>query len=222
MIYIGIDFSKNSPGVTVINKTQIDFMSFTRDYSQRFTKKGDIKSAFTHHVQIDSLDDCRVVGYELHITNDKKKDYSENEWNKMMNSLNLAATIVKELRQVIPADDWREVQVAFEGYSYGSKGNALIDLVTMTTVLKQMLHLLTEKKIYVFSPKQIKNLATGSGNAGKDSMYDFFLKEDLLKYSSFRQYCSEVEISGGKIPKPLDDVIDSYFVAKSLIKYLAS
>lgn len=222
MIYIGIDFSKNSPGVTIIKPTDIIFLSFTRDLDKGYTKKGEVKKAFEHHAIMKDLDDAHAISYELFITNDKKADYSENEWNKMLNGINLAATIVKELRTHIKKEEWDFVQIAFEGYSYGSKGNALIDIVTMTTTLKHMLHLLTMKKIFVFSPKQVKSLATGNGNAGKDLMFDYFLKEDLLKNSAFRHHCSSIQIANGKIPKPIDDVIDSYYIAIALIKYLTS
>lgn len=222
MIYVGIDFSKNSPGVTIIKRNEIIFLSFVRDLDNNgYTKKGEVRKAFVHHVAMRELDNADAISYELIETNNKKVDYSENEWNKMMNSLNLASTIVKGLRKHIKKEEWDLVQIAFEGYSYGSKGNALIDLVTMTTVLKQMLHLLTMKKIYVFAPTQVKSIATRKGTAGKDLMFDTFLEEKLVQSTSFKNYCKEVEIENGKIPKPLDDVIDSYFVAKCLIEKLA-
>lgn len=222
MILLGIDFSKNSPGVTVLQNDKFHFFSFARDYKINSHKK-----AYQHHVQLDTeVDDCTVIDYTLLEANSKKQSYITNEINKLKNGRTIAGKIMNAVDDSFGYYDlqvgtpWYLVRAGIEGYSYGSKGNVLIDLVTMTTILKDRLERQTRSEVFVFAPTQVKAVGAGIGRAGKDEMFEAFISDPELSESSFKDYCSTLEIISGKIPKPIDDIIDSYFVLKTLRKEL--
>lgn len=220
--FIGVDFSKNSTGITLITPDKLHFFSFAKDY-----QKDNHKKAFQYHnILKNEVEDCSIVDYSLLSTNNKKSPYHENEWNKMKNGRSIVDAVSEVLSNFLSEDDWKNTEVAFEGYAYGAKGNILIDIVTMTTLLKDYFESKIEKEVYVFAPTQIKSSATGNGRSKKDIMFEFFLKEKITSGSDFQNFCSkEVELvkkkSGIEVPKPFDDIIDSYFVVKHLISYLA-
>ena len=221
--FIGVDFSKNSTGITLIKPDKIHFFSIARDYEGNSHKK-----AFQYHnILSEEISDCSVFDYSLLVTNDKKQPYYVNEWNKLKNGRSIKNIVFEALETFMSDEEWEETVVAFEGYAYGAKGNVLIDLVTMTSILKHFFEMRTKKEVYVFAPTAIKSSATGSGRSKKDIMFEFFLKEKITSGSEFQEFCrNQIELVKKKnsidVPKPFDDIIDSYFVVKHLIKYLSS
>jgi hypothetical protein len=71
--------------------------------------------------------------------------------------------------------------------------------------------------ISVISPKTVKKLYTGNGNASKcDMLRTFFTKED----SEFKQRLIDLELNREEdfnIPKPVDDLVDSVALCNILI-----
>ena len=63
------------------------------------------------------------------------------------------------------------IKVFIEGYSYGSKGQALFQITENCGILKYKLQ---ERNIPydVIVPSVVKKVATGKGNADKDMMYE--------------------------------------------------
>jgi Holliday junction resolvasome RuvABC endonuclease subunit len=64
--------------------------------------------------------------------------------------------------------------------------------------------------VTIIEPSRAKKIATGKGNADKEAMYEAFMKEtgvDLIK--KFGQL---------KLTNPVTDIVDSYFILKSLIQ----
>ena len=96
-------------------------------------------------------------------------------------------------------------QVFIEGYSFGSKGQAVFQIAENCGILKYRLQ---EFGIpyETIVPSVVKKGATGKGNADKDFMYEAFCKEtntDLKKIF-------DVE----KIGNPVSDIVDSFYIAK--------
>ena len=71
------------------------------------------------------------------------------------------------------------IKVFIEGYSYGSKGQALFQIAENCGILKYKLQ---ERNIPydVIVPSVVKKGATGKGNADKDKMYEAFFKETKI------------------------------------------
>ena len=98
--------------------------------------------------------------------------------------------------------------VAIEGYAYAAHGK-IFNLAENCGILKYKLHKLAVP-VTIVEPSRVKKLATGKGNADKQAMYEAFTKEtktDLL--SVFGQKT---------LSNPVTDVIDSFYILKSLIK----
>jgi hypothetical protein len=112
-----------------------------------------------------------------------------------------------------------DLKIALEGFSYGSTGNSFIDIVQYNTFLRsRLLNEFGADRIYIVQPSHVKKLA-GKGNANKHFMAKAF-QEDVLNDSQLRKtklwnWCKEKDFSE-KIPLPISDLIDSYFVLKTL------
>jgi len=68
---------------------------------------------------------------------------------------------------------------------------------------------------HLVGPTVVKKFATGKGNADKDKMYEFFLKEtgaNLMK---------EISPDSKKVTSPVSDIVDSYFICKYAYSSLA-
>lgn len=99
-------------------------------------------------------------------------------------------------------------QVAIEGYAFGAKGK-VFHIAENTGVLKYRLHQ-TSIPVEVIPPSAIKKQAAGKGNANKEEMYKAFVKETGIQL--------QMIISPGKkdIGNPVSDIVDSYYICKSL------
>ena len=96
-------------------------------------------------------------------------------------------------------------KVFIEGYSFGSKGQAVFQIAENCGILKYRLQEM-DIDYDTIVPSVVKKGATGKGNADKDLMYESFSKEtntDLKKMF-------DVE----KIGNPVSDIVDSFYIAK--------
>ena len=94
--------------------------------------------------------------------------------------------------------------ICIEDYSLGSQGK-VFNIAEATGILKYSLY----KNGYKYTqipPTTIKKFATDRGNATKDKMYEFFLKDTCVDLQNILQCYS--------IKSPLTDVVDSYYKAK--------
>lgn len=204
-MHIGIDFSINSPGVCIRHKDRLQFISFYNDQG-KFPKK-DPKSYATHR-EISSLAGVQVVHFNRRA---KHQDYSIDQSQKIEDSHLLALLISSHLPKKAP--------VGLEGYSYGSKGNSFIDLIAFNSVLRNRLWL-DGHSITVFTPSQVKTTA-GKGNLNKQGMFQAFVdnrsEDPLLEGSELWRWCCERrDLVSGEIPKPIDDLVDAYWISRLL------
>jgi len=98
-----------------------------------------------------------------------------------------------------------EQLVYIEGYSFGSKGQAVFQIAENCGILKYRLQQMRIEYDTVV-PSVVKKGATGKGNADKDLMYESFSKEtntDLKKMFDVQ-----------KIGNPVSDIVDSFYIAK--------
>src|SRR5210317_995746 len=98
-----------------------------------------------------------------------------------------------------------EQLVYIEGYSFGSKGQAVFQIAENCGILKYRLQQMRIEYDTVV-PSVVKKGATGKGNDDKDLMYESFSKEtntDLKKIFDVQ-----------KIGNPVSDIVDSFYIAK--------
>ena len=97
-------------------------------------------------------------------------------------------------------------KVFIEGYSFGSKGQAVFQIAENCGILKYRLQMSPSMLYDTIVPSVVKKHASGKGNADKQLMYDSFTKHtgvDLMKMFDM-----------GKLNNPVTDIIDSYYIAK--------
>ena len=95
-------------------------------------------------------------------------------------------------------------RIFIEGYSFGSKGQAVFQIAENGGILK---YRLKEYNYRILVPSVIKKFATGKGNADKQKMYEQFTKDtntNLMKVFDIPT-----------LNNPVTDVIDAYYIAKA-------
>jgi hypothetical protein len=193
MISVGLDFSKNSPGVCVRNDDDITFISFIRGI--RTPKKTAIHYGNLQNVGVEIYQHTRIPT--------PKEEYQASELWKIEDAIILADLIASKLPDHIDI-------IGMEGFSYGSKGNAGLDIAGYSYCVRRALFKKYGDKIRIFSPSSAK-MNAGKGNAGKEEMLEFFLNtdDDALKQNGMWKGITDSSIA---IEKPVDDLVDSYFI----------
>ena len=210
---IGIDFSIKSPAITVkSNLGTIRYHSFPR--------RSVIKEDFAITLQ--------KYGVMLHVLEDEKPlsknaNLTDRERSSMHDSLMEIDAIVEVLRQY-PIDD--ETYIAIEGFSFASTGNRLAQISGYQWALRtRLIRELGVKieNIWLFSPMTVKATA-GKGNYKKEEMIEEFIKAspaDSKFARMLRDSPAEFQNKKGGWLKPLDDIVDSYWVACTLEKTIS-
>ena len=208
MTHIGIDFSLNSPGVCILDQDGYHFISFFNYGGRSLQKK--IPKAFELHFALDEEETILAFLYNRGV---KSKDFLQREREKMLDASEVADAICGVIRE------WGyNSQIYLEGFSYGSKGNSFIDIIQYNSFLrKELLFLWGKDKISIFQPSHVKKTA-GKGNANKHYMVKAFqdnvLGDKELEKTKLWQYVQDKDYSE-KIPKPLDDLVDAYFIVQT-------
>jgi hypothetical protein len=202
MVIVGIDMSKNSPGVCIRRDSSLHFLSFLRGKNS-----GKIKS---HYDEILATGAVNIHFYEH--SQPGKMEYSDSERWKAQDASRYAKWIVSHL----PAEvDF----VGIEGFSYGSSGNSFIDIVGYGYAVRMaLIEKYSPEKFSVFSPGNVKKVA-GKGNANKELIFDFFMNtsSEDLKTNQFWQKLKDGSIDATK--KPVDDLVDSFFVQECTLDF---
>ena len=99
-------------------------------------------------------------------------------------------------------------QVGLEDYAYGAQGR-VFHIAENTGILKYKCYE-ASIPVEVFSPSHIKKLATGKGNADKTQMYESFIKETSIHLQNI------ITPNKKDIGNPVSDIVDSFYVCKSL------
>lgn len=193
---VGIDFSINSTALTIkVNDSKFLQFSFVPNY------KSSLKAFETHKF----LEDEKSLIVYSYNKDKPVKSAVEDQSIKLKNADELSDRVLEifEFTGITPTE------IRIEGFSFASKGNSFIDLITFNTFLKVKLIQKFGHIIRVVPPKTLKKAFTGNGNASKCDMvrhfvenYDCKLKKGLVKLDLVK----EGEFN---IPKPIDDLVDS-------------
>ena len=213
MTIVSIDFSIQYPGICIVK----DFKDFkwSAIVNTKITKK--------EKENLDALTKL-YPNLSINYTSSKRKteaEYHLTERTKLINYQELIDLIIKEILEKTDDDN---IICAIEGISYGSKGNALVDISQSTGILK--IKLIEEvlnnqhERLFVFSPSELKNAIGAKGNAGKLDIFNKFktdpVIESVKESDLFKAVNSQKWIQNGeKIVSPIIDMVDSYLgVAK--------
>lgn len=194
ILYVGIDPSINSTGITVAryeNDVEVE-IKFYIIKNGKLTKR---ESAAN-----DSIDNFEYIIYNKIDLTQFKDDNHVFEYYKTKNMVEVVNTIydliLNEVKKYTSV-----VNVVIEGISYGSsiRTKSIFDLAGLNYMIRYKLITsdIQHLNLSIATPSNIKKYATGKGNANKESIMTIF------KY-----IFPEMQ----NIPK-LDDIADSYFMA---------
>ena len=211
MIYTGIDFSLNSPGTcTQDHKGKYTFITFFNYGNRIWDEEGrKIPKSFSVHKEL--MDDKTILGFPYY-RQVKDKDFLLREREKLTDGQNIADLISNILITLYGIESHK---IALEGFSYGSKGNSFIDIVQYNTFLRnEIVNSWGVENISIYQPSHVKKLA-GKGNANKHYMVKAF-QDDVhndknLRNTNLWKWTQGKDFSE-KIPKPIDDLVDAYFI----------
>ena len=129
--------------------------------------------------------------------------YEHKDYKLLLKDLQ---TFLVGLLDIIHKHKEDTAKVFIEGYSFGSKGQAVFQIAENCGILKYRLQMSPTILYDTVVPSVVKKYASGKGNADKQLMYDSFkehTKQDLLKMFDM-----------GKLNNPVTDIVDSYYIAK--------
>jgi len=217
MTLIGIDFSLNSPGLCIFKDNEYKFISFFNTDNREWDRIEKPYKGFIWHNYLNKENAIFPIPYYRKV---HSKEFILREREKLEDSKCVTEIIMAEINSYNG-----EVKIGLEGFSYGSKGNSFIDIVGYNTILRSaLLEKFGSENIFIFPPSQVKRL-TGKGNANKHLMVKSFqnnvLEDSTLKETKLWNLINKKDFSKS-IPKPIDDIIDSYFIVQCLIKSLNS
>ena len=174
---VGIDYSLNSPAICIAG----DNFDFDKCSFHFLTSKKKNIGQFGKN----------IFGYEY-------KEYN-TPIERFTNISNWALDIIHKHKS-------DTAKVFIEGYSFGSKGQAVFQIAENCGILKYKLQMSPTMLYDTSVPSVVKKYASGKGNADKQLMYDSFkehTKKDLMKMFDMQ-----------KLNNPVTDIVDSYYIAK--------
>ena len=207
MNFLAVDFSLNSPGICIYNdkSKSYHFISYIKPNTGT-------KAEQKLQEEISLLKDITLVD-QPDFTNNEA--FSSAELLKVKRYDRMADDIINLVLQNSYEGDG--FVIAFEGTSYGSNGgtNNMIDMAAGAAILKlKLLKTLNPDDILTVAPTTIKKFA-GKGNMNKLQLFDCFQRnvndDPILAKSPLWKIVKDLEV-GKKIPKPLDDLVDAYFL----------
>lgn len=208
MLYIGIDFSLNSPSVCFLKEDGTSFFYNIFNLPTKISKKG-----------LEKLNRLKTIqNLDIEIVNSNNNlvmNYDKKEHFNLENAIELTNKIIDKINTFKGELSLDNVFTVIEGFSYGSLSNRLAELIGSQYILRKGL-LDAGYKFMVLSPKTIKKFA-GNGNFDKVHLVESFLGDEENKDVEFIDFLKNNRgdyIFKNKIEKPVDDLIDSYWAAK--------
>lgn len=210
MVVVGIDFSILYPGICICK----DFKEFKwlSVVNTNITKK--------HRKNLDTLiDEYSTINIKFTETSRyKDPQYHITERIKLINYLEATSLLTSELKKEVGKSE--HILVAIEGISFGSKGNALVDIAQATGIIKNKIvnDILDGdcSRLFVFSPGELKNAMGCKGNAGKLDVFEKFKSDPILSSvvtsDLYRAINKEDWLTNnkGEVVSPIMDMIDAY------------
>ena len=171
-IFIGIDQSINSTGITIKkfeNEKKIDELFYIIKPNK--LTKNEIKASET-------INNFEYICYNKQEKADAK-DNNEFELNKLQNNIEITDIIINLINNHVKQLD--RLYVSMEGVSYQShKTQSIVDLSGLSYLIRYRIYkyFLSHQDqmgcLKIFSAKEIKKFATGNGAASKEVMINLF------------------------------------------------
>jgi hypothetical protein len=210
LVLIGVDFSINKPGVCIFKNNIYEFISFPFELSKS---------------QINIYKDSPLNLIERTDKKYKGKNSSEKMRFDVSNSKYLAQLIFDNVLNYLENSkkiDYNNVYLGFEGFSFASKGNIMLQLSGYKFILMDVFSkIIPYERMFTYAPITIKSIAEcAQKGMGKKEMIDAFLKTNIN--CNFKNYLNNnqnlFKTKSGKWIIHLDDLVDSFFVIQTMLK----
>lgn len=225
-IKIGIDISLNSTGVFIENGNKRKFLCFPTNTTEKKLFKS-VASAYGVFKDLsqEEFETVILTREATKLNKKEKKVHTLLETTKLRDAKRNSQIIIDKIKEEV--GEKKSVKIGMEGFSYGSSGKSLIDLVGLSYLIRERiidagfdLSIVTPSSLKKFAGKEIER-KTGGDN--KLQMLDHFVElncgDEGIKNSGFWKLIHEDKESvlrKGKILKPVDDLVDAYFLSQIL------
>lgn len=197
MNFVGIDFSINSPGICIHDENSFDY--FINIQRNKIAKK---------HLEV--YRNSNLIFLEIDVLSNDLT-YHDVEILKVKEAEILSRLIIEEIKKIV---DPKNTLIGIEGFSYNGIGLRSLDLAGFQYILRTNLMSNFENEFSVFSPNEIKKFAI-KGNASKEQMIQAY--KDLNVSNELTTLLNnDVIKSSNKFPKPIDDLVDAFFITRLL------
>ena len=220
---IGIDYSIKSPAITLIDsEDNYHFLCFPRTDV--------IKSLVAKYLNESGVE---VSILDKEPTLDKKALLAVRERSSFVDANKQILAIVSAIHKKHSEGIWNIKEykdltytVGIEGFSFGSTGNRLAQISGYQWVLRYVLFnsgKLKPDNLHVYAPMTVKATA-GKGNFKKEQMIEAFLNSQDPKvqattfWKTMKSNPEYFQNKKGAWEKPIDDIIDSFWVLQTLLK----
>jgi hypothetical protein len=210
--YIGIDFSINSPGITIQHQGVTQWIHISRKTASRFD---DITSTLGHVPELfqyktDSIRTGR---------NAKLVSYVDREETTVKDMVEYVDFITNAIWNLAPAT---AAIIGIEGLAFGSKSSSLADIAAYHGHLRAQLYKTGPKnatRVLTWSPLAVKSF-TGGGRFKKWDMVDAFLRHsnplsDAIQ--SCKSVLSKEKSEHTEWSAPIYDLVDSWWVLQKTL-----
>jgi hypothetical protein len=200
MIKIGIDISTTSTAI-VVNEDDKQFKYFNiTDHATKYHKNS--KNITSYVVE-------KIIKSDDYLKEDRNKQYSTNELNK----LKKYKSIESKLAFILEKYRNEEIAMNIEGYSYSSKAGNIIDIVTLSTILR-LKCLEYTSNINIIAPQSLKKqVLTNSYKKDKYDMMNKFIEDfDDETVSIYSEIKAIQSLKLKAIPSPYTDIIDAFWL----------
>lgn len=210
--FIGCDFSINKPCFTVYSNGKFKFFFFPMSMSKK------------EETTYQEIEDCICINRDLEPISSKKYSTSSLAVIHIKRAIESVDTIMKTLNEEVfslPEFDPKECYFSSEGLSFGSQGDATLNLATYKAILLETLYQKTKiRNIYTYAPISIKSIAGCSKKGAvkdKKCMISAFMNESALANSDFQLKLIDGTLIKAKNYYPgVDDIVDSYWCLKTM------
>lgn len=202
MNLIGIDFSINKSAATIFQNNKYQFFGWPFELQKRLPDL--YKSA---GVNIIVREDNKIKGDNV----------SEQMRYQVKNAKYVSDLIFDTLKPYLNKD----TVIAYEGISYGSSGDVILQLGGYKYLLMNKLsEIVPLENMFTYSPITVKKTANCSkrGTNKSDVIESFILSsnDNCLKQALIKDKESFMKKGGKNFIDHLDDIVDSYWVLETL------
>lgn len=216
---IGIDYSIKSPALCILDLNgDLHFVSLPR---KSVLKKVVTENLVAAGVNVILLDDEPALPKKALLEERERSSLTD----AIMQTSKIADTIIS---YGITCDKSgfvdKELLIGIEGFSFGSTGNRLAQISGYQYMFRYIMyydHHLEPANFWVYAPMTIKATA-GKGNFKKEQMIEAFINSEdprVIKtglWKALKETPEKFQNKKGAWEKPIDDIIDSYWVLITL------